>query len=218
MLIVAVALHHHGIRTLFYVDDLLIASSSFDEETRTRQIIEDTLLAAGIVRVSLKGCVDTPTQTLSDHLGFIISSIDKGALRVPERRCFARCQARALLFEAVKNRRLVDSDRLCRFTGASISCLSDVPLARFHLCEIFNAQEQYKSKSFLSQTTVDILFFWINFSIKSPENLQELCPDPASTVHYTDASATRSGARCCSLPTSPRDQVQVGGLHKKSWR
>ena len=69
-----------------YFDDLLIACSSFEETTRARQIIEDTLLAAGIVRAPLKGCFDTVTQTLPDHLVFIISSIGKGALRVPERR------------------------------------------------------------------------------------------------------------------------------------
>ena len=180
-------------RTLLYVDDLLIACSSFTEATRARQIIEDTILASGIVRAPLKGCFDTPTQTLPDHLGFIISSIGKGTLRVPERRCFAlRRQARALLFEAVKNRRLVDSDLLRRFTGAAISCLPTVPLTRFHLREIFNAQEQYKPKSFLSQAVVDSLLFWRNFSIKSPENLQELCPDPASTALYTDVSVLQS--------------------------
>ena len=132
----------HDMRTLLYVDDLLIVCNSFDETTRARQIIEDTLLATSIVRVALKGCFDTPSQTLIDHLGFIISSIGKGDLRVPERRCFALWrQARALLFEAVKNRRLVDSDLLCRFAGAAISCLPALPLARFHLLEIFNAEE-----------------------------------------------------------------------------
>ncbi len=164
-------------------------------------------------------CFDTPTQTLPDHLGFIISSIGKGVLRVLERRCFAlRCQARALLFEAVKNRRLVDSELLCCFTGATISCLPDVPSPHFHLREIFNVQEQYKPKSFLSQEPVDILLFWRNFSIKSPENLQELCPDPTSTAFYTDNRTPRAGARCCSRPTRPPDRVKVGGLHKKSWR
>ncbi len=99
MSVVAAALRRHGMRTLLYVDDLLIACS-FEEASRARQIIEDTFLAAGIVRAALKGCFDTPTQTLSDHVGFIISSIGKGALRVPERRCFAlRRQARALLFD-----------------------------------------------------------------------------------------------------------------------
>jgi hypothetical protein len=160
MSIVVVALLRHGILTLLYVDDLLIVCSSFDEATRARQIIEDTLLAAGIVRAPLKGCFDTPTQTLSDHLGFIISCIGKVSLRVPERRCFALwCQVRALLFEAAKNRRLVDSDLLCHFAGAVISCLPTVPLVFFHLLEIFNTQEEYKPKSFLSQFTVDILLF-----------------------------------------------------------
>ena len=146
MSVVAAALRLHDMHTLLYVDDLLIACISFEEATRARQIIEDTLLAAGIVRAPLKGCFDTPTQTLSDHLVFIISSIGKGALRVPERRCFSlRRQDRVLLlFETTKNRRLVDSNLLRRFTGASISCLSVVPLACFHLREIFNTQEQYK--------------------------------------------------------------------------
>jgi hypothetical protein len=108
-----------------------------------------------------------------------------------ERRCFAlRRQKRALLFEASKNRRLVDSDLLRRFAGAAISCLPAVPLARFHLREVFNSQEQYKTRSFLSQGTVDNLLFWRNFSGKSPENLQELWPDQPSTALYTDASGT----------------------------
>ncbi len=124
-------------------------------------------------------------------MSFIISSIGKGALRVPERRCFAlRRQARALLFQAVKNRRLVDSDLLRCFSGASISCLPAVPLARFYLREVFNAQEQYKPRSFLSQEAVDNLLFWLNFSGKSPENLQELWPDQPSTALYTDTSGT----------------------------
>jgi hypothetical protein len=142
--------------TLLYVDDLLIVCSSFEEASRARQIIEDTLLAAGIVRAPLKGCFDTPTQTL----------------------------------QATKNRRLVDSDLLRRFCGAAISCLSAVPVARFHLREVFNAQEQYNPRSFLSQVAVDNLLFWRNFSAKSPENLQELWSDQPSTALYTDASGT----------------------------
>ena len=191
MSVVAAALRRHGMRTLLYVDDLLIACSSFEEASQARRIIEETLLAAGIVRAPLKGCFDTPLQTLPDHLGFSISTVGKGALRVPERRCFAlRRQARALLFGASKNRRLVDSDLLRRFAGAAISCLPAVPLARFHLREVFNSQEQYKPRSFLSQGAVDNLLFWRNFSGKSPENLQELWPDQPSTALYTDASGT----------------------------
>jgi hypothetical protein len=191
MSVVEAALRRHGMSTLLYVDDLLITCSSFEEASQTRRIIEETLLAAGIVRAPLKGCFDTPLQTLPDHLGFSISSIDKGTLRVPERRCFAlRRQACALLFEASKNRRLVDSDLLRRFAGAGISCLPAVPLAPFHLREVFNSQEQYKPSSFLSQGVVDNLLFWRNFSSKSPENLQEIWPDQPSTAIYTDASGT----------------------------
>ncbi len=94
-----------------------------------------------------------------------------------------------LLFEASKNRRLVDSDLLARFVGAAISWLPAVPLPRFHLRGVFNSQEQYKTSSFLSQGAVDNLLFWRNFSGKSPENLQELSDLP-STALYTDASGT----------------------------
>jgi hypothetical protein len=87
-------------------------------------------------------------------LGSIISTNGRGALRVLERRCFAlRRQARTLLFEAAKNRRLDNSDLLRRHV---ISCFPAVPLARVHR-EAFNAQEQYKPRSFLSQAAADNL-------------------------------------------------------------
>ncbi len=74
------------------------------EVSRAPQIIEDTLFTTGIVRAPLTVCFDTPTQTQPDHLDFIISSIGKGTLRVPERRCFALCrQKHELLFETAKH-------------------------------------------------------------------------------------------------------------------
>jgi hypothetical protein len=191
MSVVAAALRRHGMCTLLYVDDLLITCRSFEEDSQVRRIIEETLLAVVIVRAPLKDWFDTPLQTLPDHLGFSISTIGKGSLRVPERRCFAlRRQARALIFEASKNRCLVDSDLLRCFADAAISCLPAVPLARFHLREVFKSQEQYKPRSFLSQGAVDNLLLWRNFSGKSPENLQDLWQDQSSTVLYTDASGT----------------------------
>jgi hypothetical protein len=39
-----------------HVDDLLITYSSFEEASRERQLIEDTLLASGIVRAAFKDC------------------------------------------------------------------------------------------------------------------------------------------------------------------
>jgi hypothetical protein len=89
MSVVSAVLRRHRMYTLLYVDDLLIAYNSFEEASQVHRIIEETLLAAGIVRAPLKGCFDTPLQTLPDHLGFSISTIGKGALRVPERRCFS---------------------------------------------------------------------------------------------------------------------------------
>ncbi len=77
MSVVAAVLRRHGMRTLLYVDDLLIACSSFEDVSQSRRIIEETLLSAGIVRAPLKGYFDTPLQTLPDHLGFSISTIVK---------------------------------------------------------------------------------------------------------------------------------------------
>jgi hypothetical protein len=74
--------------------------------------------------------------------------------------------------------------------GAGISCLPAVSLARFHLREIFNAREPYKPRSFLSQAAVDNLLLLHNFTLNSPEYLQELWPGQPSTALYTDASGT----------------------------
>jgi hypothetical protein len=191
MSVVAAAVRRHGMRTLLCVDDLLIACSSFEEASRARQIIEDTLLAAGIVRAPLKGCCDTPTQTLPDHLGFIISSIGKGALRVPERRCVALCRpARALLFEAAKNRRLVDRPPsaflrgshfvLASSSAGSLSSPRSLQRARAVQVKIFPLSSSCRQPPLLAQL----------FRQESPENLQELWPDQPSTALYTDASGT----------------------------
>jgi hypothetical protein len=101
MSVVTAALRRHDIRTLLYVDDLLIAYSSFEEASRARQIIEDTFLTADIVRAPLKGCFDTPTQTLTDHLGFSLQHLLHGQ-RSPtgsrkEVLCVASSSARAAL-------------------------------------------------------------------------------------------------------------------------
>jgi hypothetical protein len=170
MSVVAATLHRHGIRTLLYVDDLLIVYSSFEEASRSRQIIEDTLLTVVIVRVPLKGCFVT---------------------RVPERRCFTLCrQTRALLFETAKNRHLVDSDLLRRSRGQSSLACQHFRLFAFISQKSFNTQAEYNPRSFLSQAAFDNLLFWRNFSDKSPENLQKLWPDQPSTAPYTDASGT----------------------------
>jgi hypothetical protein len=73
-----------------------------------------------------------------------------------------------------------------------------IPLVHFHLREVFNTQEQYNPRSFLSksavrnlsQVTVHILLFWRNFSVKCPENLHELWSDQDFTAFYTDTSWT----------------------------
>jgi hypothetical protein len=75
MSVVAAALRRHGMSTLLYVDDLLIVCSSFEEASRARQIIEDTLLAAGIVRAPLlPSCTTKICLMITGRNGSIRSS------------------------------------------------------------------------------------------------------------------------------------------------
>jgi hypothetical protein len=99
-----------------------------------------------------------------------------------------RRQARALFFEAAKNRRRLDFDLLRCFSGADIHILlassSSVSLssptslqrARAVQAKIFPLSSSCRQPPLLAQ--------------QSPENLQELWPDQPSTVLYTDASGT----------------------------
>jgi hypothetical protein len=93
---------------------------------------------------------------------------------------------------------------------------------------VFNSQDQYKPRSFLSQGAVDNLLFWRNFSSKSPENLQELWPDQPSTALYTDASGTTGWGsvlepnldviRGRTVKLYQDNQAVVGALRKMSSR
>jgi hypothetical protein len=57
--------------TLMHVDDLLITYSSFEEASRERQLIEDTLLVSGIVRATFKDCRLQDVFNVSDRLARI---------------------------------------------------------------------------------------------------------------------------------------------------
>jgi hypothetical protein len=221
MSVVTAGLRRHGMRTLLYVDDLLIACSSFEEASRVRQIIEDTLLAAGIVRVSLKGCIDTPTQTLPDHLSFIISSTGKGALRVPERRCFALCrQARALLFEAANNRRLVDSDLLRCFSGAA----TDSPACQRSRWLAFISEKSSTRKSSTSQdlSSLKQLSTTCSSGATFPPRTQRTGKSSGQIIHLLPSTPTHrappAGVRCWSRPTRQRDRPLDGGRRKNCWK
>ena len=78
------------------------------------EAIEETLLVAGIVRAPLKDYFDTRTETLSDRLGFIISSIGKGDLRVPERRFAIHRRQSALLTQLLHQEPRESSRTLAR--------------------------------------------------------------------------------------------------------
>jgi len=146
-----------GIRTLLYVDDLLACCGTEAEAFIAREIIAKTLEDAGITKSPTKGQW-TPSQVLQvDHLGNIIDSKGAGSLQLPERRCvMIRRAARHLLYQASQNRRLICFKDLQRFTGQAVSV---IPLALFRLRSIYNCQERFHPRSFLTQRAIDDLVY-----------------------------------------------------------
>jgi hypothetical protein len=73
MNVVNCALKSQGIRTILYVDDLLVGCGNQQEAFMAREIIALTLSESGISRSPTKGQWE-PSQVLLDHLGNTISS------------------------------------------------------------------------------------------------------------------------------------------------
>jgi hypothetical protein len=191
MSVVAAALRRHGMRTLLHVDDLLIACSSFEEASRARQIIEDTLLVTGIVRARHSRAAPIlrprPCPTIwassSPPLAKETYGFQRGG-------AFALCrQARAALRDSQESspRRLRPPSTFLRDSHLLLASSSDGSLSPPRSLQRARAVQ---AKIFPLSAAVDSLLFWRNFSAKSPENLQKLWPDQPSTALYTDASGT----------------------------
>jgi hypothetical protein len=188
--VVNCALKRAGIRTLLYVDDLLACCGTEAEAFLAREIIAKTLEDAGITKSPTKGQWN-PSQVLHDHLGNIIDSKGAGCLQLPERRCaMIRRAARHLLYQASTNRRLICSKDLQRFTGQAVSALSAIPLALFRLRSLYNCQERFRPRSFLTQRAIDDLLYWRHMSTSHPDNMHILWPDVPTTALTTDASGS----------------------------
>ena len=207
MNVVNAALRRVGIRTLLYVDDLLACARSEEEALLARDIISQTLEAAGITRSPTKGQW-VPSQTMHDHLGTIISSIGQGSLQLPERRCsHIRRAARHLLHLAATNRRLVCSTVLRKFCGIAVSSLSAIPLAMFHLRSLYSCQERFRPRSFLTQQAIDDLKFWRNMTPGHPDNFNVIWPETATTALSTDASGTTGFGSVLEVPLQARREA-----------
>ncbi len=216
MSVVAGALRLHGMRTLLYVDDLLIACASFEETSRSRQMIEDTLLTADIVRAPLKGFFDTPTQTLTDNLGFIISSIGKGSLRVPERRCFPMCrQARALLFDQGRQE---SSSRRLRPPSAFLRGSHQFRWSAF-ISEKSSTRKSSSSQGLFSHKQLSTTCF---FGATFPPRTPRTCKSFGQINHLLPSTPTHraplAGVRCWNRPSRQRDRALDGGRRKRCWK
>ena len=122
----------------------------------------------------------TPTQVLQGHLGSIIDSKGSVSLRLPERCCeMIRRDTRHLLSPNITK---PSSHQILGFatfqvTGQEVNTLSDIPLTLFHLLSIYNSQERFRPRSFLTQHTVHDLAYWYHMSTSHPDNLSTLCPN-----------------------------------------
>ena len=156
---------------------------------------------------------------MPDHLGFIISTLGKGALRVPERRCFALCrQARAAFRGSQESspRRLRPPSSVhggCHLMLAgsqetgSLSSHRSLQHARAVQDEIVPASSNRRQLALLAQ-------------LRAQERTEPPRAIARSTFYLT--LHRRIGHHWLGLgvghPTSQRDRVQDGGRRKKCWK
>ncbi len=138
------------------------------------------------------------------HLGFIISNIGNGDLRVPERRCFA----------------MVDSDLRRLFTGAviflsvrcSISALSlprNIQRTRAVQAQVLPVASRCRQSPLLAQLLHQ----------ETRESTRTLVRPSLHRALHRHIGHHGLGLGFASTPRDRvRDRVQVGGFHKKSWR
>ena len=210
--VLAAALRRAGIRVLIYVDDFLLALRSKEEAYQARVLIEAAFSASGITRAPAKGQW-VPSHVLDDHLGFRISTVDRGSLKVPERRCrVLRALARDLLRDAASSRRQVCSDKLRVFTGTAVSCSIAIPQARLRLRSLFDCQEEYRPRSTLQRAQLRDLVWWTELTFDSLSNGALLWPPVASVSMWTDASGSTGFGSVLEVP------AQARRTHGSFWR
>ena len=188
--VIARAMRAHGLRCLWFLDDCLVAMSSRPEALRARRFVEDLLARSGFHKAPDKGIWE-PVQTLPDHLGYEISTVGRGCLKVPPRRCRdIHVAAKDLLCRAKRNRRVVSTELLQVFIGKAASVVQAVRLARFWLRSIHDVCELFRATSKLDRAALRDLQTWADFTYECPANGMELWPlEPACAI-YTDASGS----------------------------
>ena len=210
--VLAAALRQVGIRVLIYVDDFLLALRCKSEAYYARTLIQAAFTASGITRAPAKGQW-IPGHVLFDHLGFHISTLGSGLLKVPERRCrILRALARDLLRTAALERRQVCSDKLRVFTGTAVSCSAAIPQARLRLRSLFDAQEEYRLRSVLQRAQLRDLAWWADLQFDSPANGCLFWPPAASVSMWTDASGSTGFGSVLEVPSQARR------THGSFWR
>ena len=141
-----------------------------DGDVSRSHLDPDRLTASGITRSLVNGQW-IPGHVLFDHLGFHISTLDYGLLKVPECRCrILRALSRDLLHTSAVSLRQVYSDKLSVFTGTAVSCSVAIPQAILRLRSLFDDQEKYSPRSVLQRDQLRDLAWWEDLQFDSPTN------------------------------------------------
>ena len=200
--VIARAMRAAGLRCLWFLDDCLVALPSRPQALRARRFIEDLLARSGFHKAPDKG-VWEPTQTLPDHLGYEISTIGRGGLKVPPRRCKdIHIAAKDLLCRAKRDRRRVSTELLQVFIGKAASVVQAVRLARFWLRSLHDVCELFRPTSTLDRAALRDLQTWADFHYGAAANGVELWPSDPTRAIYTDASGTIGFGAVVEAPTA----------------
>lgn len=183
-------LRSRGIRCLPYLDDLaFFISGSRARALRARDIIDEALRDAGLIRKASKG-VWEPTQCLPDHLGMCINSVT-GTFSAPPRRLHATATlAKDLLCRAARSCRRVPSALLRTFAGTATSLSLALRSARFRLRSLYDALASSQPFSILSRQALTDLTWWASLHALHAENGTPIWPPSTSRTLWCDASGS----------------------------
>ena len=202
--VLARAMRARGIRCLWFIDDCLVALPTRAQAIRARAVIEEMLAGAGFTKAPDKG-VWEPCQELPDHLGYTISTLGHGRLRVPQRRCLSIANAaKDLLCRAKRDARRVPTELLLTFIGRAASVTQAVRQARLWLRSLHDACELFRAHSKLDRAALRDLQVWADFRVDSPANGVPLWPEAPSAAIYTDASGTIGFGSVIEAPREAR--------------
>ncbi|KAK3284632.1 hypothetical protein CYMTET_7732 [Cymbomonas tetramitiformis] len=181
--------HQQGARVLPYMDDFLLLLSNRIEALRARELTSRVLVRLGLSRNEKKGQWE-PTQ-LVEHLGLEVD-LKAGQFRVtPARLQKIHLQSKALLSEALRQRRWLPARKLAAFTGLCQSVYLAVPPSRLYLRElhfVLSTRRGWGAKVKLTRQAWIDIEWWLRLPAQSRWNGRKIWRSPTRAKVHTDAS------------------------------